>query len=113
MFYKMYVSTDDRTFMKCLNNDFTVIPFTVFFVKMVGLILHVNYSINNAVILDCYSKICFILVSIKIFMIIVRKINILDSPTIPIMPSVQSLRDVDAAQSKKVVKKTSILKTEE
>lgn len=80
MFYKMYVSTDDKTFMKCLNNDFTVIPFTVFFVKMVGLILHVNYSINNAIILDCYFKICLILIAIKIVMIGIRKINILDSP---------------------------------
>jgi hypothetical protein len=47
MFYKMFVCTDDRTFMKCLNNDFTVIPFAVFFVKMIGLILHVNYIIND------------------------------------------------------------------
>lgn len=80
MFYKMYVSTDDRTFMKCLNNDFTVIPFTVFFVKMVGLVLYVNYNINNIIILDCYFKICLMLLTIKIFMIIIRKINILDSP---------------------------------
>jgi hypothetical protein len=47
MFYKMYVNTDNRYFMKCLNNDFTVLPFVVFFVKMVRLILYVNYNITN------------------------------------------------------------------
>lgn len=47
MFEKMYLNTDDRTFMKCLNNDFTVIPFAVFFVKMLKLILYVNYTITS------------------------------------------------------------------
>jgi hypothetical protein len=47
MFYKMYVNTDNRYFMKCLHNDFTVLPFVVFFVKMVRLILYVNYNITN------------------------------------------------------------------
>ena len=47
MFHKMYVNTDNGYFMKCLNNDFTVLPFVVFFVKMVRLILYVNYNITN------------------------------------------------------------------
>ena len=49
-FYKFYVSTDYRTFVKCMNNDFTVIPFTVFFLKMTGVILYSDEkvtAINN------------------------------------------------------------------
>lgn len=77
----MYVKSDDRTFLKCLNNDFTVIPFAVFFVKMVRLILYVNYNINNEIVVDCYFKLCCLLVGTKLLMICIRKVNILNSPT--------------------------------
>lgn len=90
MFHKMYVSTDDRTFMKCLNNDFTVIPFTVFFLKMVRLILYANYNISNEVVFNCYFNLCLLLLIIKLLMIVIRKLNILDSPTEPVHGITQS-----------------------
>ena len=89
----MYVSTDDRTFMKCLTNDFTVIPFTVFFVKMVRLILEVNYSISNEVVLSYYIHLCVLLLGVKILMIIIRNVNILDSPT-SLEATVKSLKSI-------------------
>ena len=97
---KMYVKSDDRTFLKCLNNDFTVIPFTVFFVKMVRLILYVNYNINNEIIVDCYFKLCMLLIGIKLFMIVVRKINILDSPTELELGTHKSLKVIDDTDNK-------------
>ena len=48
-FYKFYLSNDNRTLIKCINSDFTVIPFTVFFVKMIGVIL---YSDEKVTIID-------------------------------------------------------------
>lgn len=95
MFYKMYVANDYRAFMKCLSNDFTVIPFTVFFVKMVRLILEVNYSISNEVVLNYYVHLCLLLVGIKVLMVIIRKVNLLDSPTSLDSSSVKSLKSID------------------
>lgn len=51
MFHKLYVSRDERTFVKCLNNDFTVIPLTVLVVKLLKIIVSVHYTITNQVIL--------------------------------------------------------------
>ena len=76
----MYVSTDDRTFIKCLNNDFTVIPFGVFFLKMIGVILYANSALTNQLIFETYLFLCFVTLVLKIMIIIIRKINILDSP---------------------------------
>lgn len=75
----MYVNTDNRYFMKCLDNDFTVLPFVVFFVKMVRLILYVNYNITNEVVVDCYFNLCLLLLFIKFCMVVIRKFNILNS----------------------------------
>ena len=47
MFHQMYVGTEDRTFSKCLNNEFTVIPFAIFFIKMVGIILYAHSALSN------------------------------------------------------------------
>lgn len=90
----MYVSTDSRYFMKCLNNDFTVIPFAVFFVKMVRLILYVNYNITNEIVVDCYFNLCVLLLILKLFMVVIRKFNILNSPTELDKKGVKSLKNI-------------------
>lgn len=76
----MYASTDDRTFIKCLNNDFTVIPFAIFFLKMVGVILYAHSALTNELIFECYIFLCFLTILLKVLIIVIRKINILDSP---------------------------------
>ena len=76
----MYVSTDDRTFIKCLNNDFTVIPFSVFFIKMVGIILYANSALTNELIFQTYLFMCLLCLLLKVLIIVARNVNFLDSP---------------------------------
>lgn len=80
MFHQMYVSTDDRTFIKCLNNDFTVIPFSIFFIKMIGIILYANSALTNNLICQTYLLLCLLCLGLKVIIIMIRKVNLLDSP---------------------------------
>ncbi len=50
--------------------------------------------------MDCYFKLCMLLVGIKMFMIIVRKINILDSPTELELGTHKSLKVIDDSDTK-------------
>ncbi len=50
--------------------------------------------------MDCYFKLCMLLVGIKMFMIIVRKINILDSPTELELGTHKSLKVIDDFDTK-------------
>lgn len=92
MFYKMYLSSDNRTFMKCVNNDFTVIPFAVFFVKMVGLILYANYNLNKEVVSWCYFQLCLLLLCLKLLLISIRKISESNKMAPGNMPTLQHMK---------------------
>lgn len=81
MFHEMYVKTDDRTFIKCLNNDFTVIPFSVFVVKMLGVIFDSHILIDSEEISSWYLGLCLCVIALKIIIIFIRKLNILNCPT--------------------------------
>ena len=47
--------------MKCINSDFTVIPFAVFFLKMIGVILYSDEKvtvIDNEEAMSTYLMLC-------------------------------------------------------
>lgn len=80
-FYNLYLSTDYRTFVKCLQNDFTVIPFTVFFLKMIQVILSSGEEltqVTNEEALNTYLYLCVLTLIIKTLMIIIQIVNVLD-----------------------------------
>lgn len=83
-FYNFYISSDYRTFIKCMNNDFTVIPFVVYFVKMIGIILYSDEQItqiSNEKAVNMYIFLCGLTLFVKIIMLLIRKSNFLNCPS--------------------------------
>lgn len=76
----MYIKTDNQTFLKCLKNDFTVIPFTVFFIKEVEVVLYANFTFSNEIILLAYINLVAFLLLYKICMILIRKLSLILYP---------------------------------
>jgi len=75
MYKTMYLNADKTSIDRCVSQNFTVLPFTVFTIKIITVIIESNWEPNFLAYLAFYVMLCALAGGLLVFIIAIKSME--------------------------------------